>query len=85
MTALPLQLVDNFIQPYNVGQALLAFFVLSTLGALPLGSRKVLSINTLIFGLVFLVTPASMAPVHYRYLGVILLVVAPVLFTTARG
>ena len=79
----PLPLIDDFLINYNVGQALLLLFVLSVLGAIPLGSRKVLSLNAIVFGLIFVVTPASLAPLHYKFLGIALLVAAPLLYTTA--
>lgn len=84
MAFAPLPLIDDFLLPYNVGQALLLVFVLVVLGSLPLRSRKVLSLNLIIFGLVFLLTPASMAPIHYRFLGIALVVVGPMLYVTAR-
>jgi hypothetical protein len=80
----PLPLIDDFLINYNVGQALFLLFVLSVLGALPLGSRKVLSLNAIAFGLIFVLTPASLAPLHYKFLGIALLVVAPVLYVTAN-
>jgi len=80
----PLPLVDDFLLQYNVGQALLLLFVLSLLGALPLGSRKVLSLNAILFGLLFVLTPASLAPLEFKFLGVGLLVVAPMLYVTGR-
>ncbi|MFC7079687.1 hypothetical protein [Halorussus caseinilyticus] len=80
----PLPLIDDFLINYNVGQALLLLFVLSVLAAIPLGSRKVLSLNAITFGLVFILTPASLAPLHYKFLGIALLVVAPLLYITAR-
>jgi NADH:ubiquinone oxidoreductase subunit H len=79
----PLPLIDDFLINYNVGQALLLLFVLSVLAAIPLGSRKVLSLNAITFGLIFVLTPASLAPVHFKFLGIALLVVAPLLYTTA--
>ncbi|WP_276301889.1 hypothetical protein [Halorussus lipolyticus] len=79
----PLPLIDDFLINYNVGQALLLLFVLSVLAAIPLGSRKVLSLNAITFGLLFVVTPASLAPLHYKFLGIALLVVAPLLYITA--
>jgi hypothetical protein len=79
----PLPLIDDFLINYNVGQALLLLFVLSVLAALPLGSRKVLSLNAITFGLIFVLTPTSLAPVHFKFLGIALLVVAPLLYTTA--
>lgn len=84
MAFAPLPLIDDFLLPYNVGQALLLVFVLVVLGSLPLRSRKVLSLNLIIFGLVFLLTPASMAPIHFRFLGIALVVVGPMLYVTAR-
>ncbi|USZ67541.1 hypothetical protein NGM10_12485 [Halorussus salilacus] len=81
----PMPLIDDFLTQYNVGQALLLVFVLSVLGAIPLGSRKVLSLNAITFGLIFLLTPISLAPIHYKFLGIALLVVAPLLYTTARS
>jgi hypothetical protein len=80
----PLPLVDDLIRPYNVGQALLAVFVLAVVGSIPLGSRKVLSLNLIIFGLLFLVTPVSLAPIEYKFLGIALLVASPVLYMTAK-
>lgn len=79
----PLQVIDSFLLQYNVGQALLAVFILTTLGALPLRSRKVLGLNTVVFGLVFLITPTpGLQPVHYQFLGIALLFVGPFLVIT---
>ncbi|MFC4552059.1 MULTISPECIES: hypothetical protein [Halorussus] len=80
----PLPLIDDFLIKYNIGQALLLLFILSVLAALPLGSRKLLSINSIVFGLLFVVTPATLAPLHYKFLGLALLIVAPLLYVTAR-
>jgi len=83
--ATPLQALDKFLVQYNVGQALLALFVLSVPGSLIAGSRKIFSLNVLAFGLLFLLTPASLtAEFHYRLLGLTLLVIGPVLYVTAR-
>ena len=79
----PLPLIDDFLINYNVGQALLLLFVLSVLAAIPLGSRKVLSLNGIVFGLIFVLTPSSLAPLQYKFLGIALLVVAPLLYVTA--
>jgi hypothetical protein len=80
----PLPLIDDFLIDYNVGQALLAVFVLSVLAVIPLKSRKVLSINVIAFGLIFLLTPASLAPLEFKFLGIALVVVGPMLHITAR-
>lgn len=79
----PLPLIDDFLLNYNLGQALLLLFVLSVLAVIPLGSRKMLSLNTIAFGLVFVLTPASLAPLEFRLFGIALLVVAPLLYVTA--
>ena len=84
MTEIPLQALDNFLLDYNIGHAIFLLFVLSILGSLPLKSQKVLSLNVLVFGLIFLITPSSQAPIQFRYLGIVLLIVGPVLYATAR-
>lgn len=80
---LPLQVIDSFLLDYNVGQALLLGFILSVAGTLPLKSRKVLSLVALSFGVIFMLTPQSLVPVHYLFLGIVLVVVAPLLYVTA--
>ncbi|MFD1685620.1 hypothetical protein [Halobellus litoreus] len=80
---LPLQLVDSFLLNYNVGQALLLVFVVATVGVLPLKSQKILALNTMAFGLIFALTPQSLVPIHYLFLGLALLVVGPLLYATA--
>jgi hypothetical protein len=83
--AIPMQVIDKFLLQWNVGQALLLLFLLSVPGALLTGSRKALSLNVIAFGVIFLITPASLtAEFHYRVLGLVLLVFGPVLYVTAR-
>lgn len=86
MSAIPLQLVDNFLLQYHVGQALFLVFVVATLGVLPLGSRKIVGIQTLAFGLIFLLTPASLMGSNplYKLFGIALLVVGPFVVITAN-
>jgi hypothetical protein len=81
---LPLQVIDSFLLNYNVGQALLLVFILATVGTLPLKSRRIVAANVTLFGLVFVMTPQSLAPIHYLFLGIVLLVVGPVLWVTAE-
>jgi hypothetical protein len=81
----PLQLVDSFLLQYNVGQAILALFILTTLGTLPLKSRKIIGLNTVAFGLLFLLTPTpSMQPVHFQFFGIALIFVGPFLVITGK-
>lgn len=91
MGFIPLPLIDDFLVQVTMGHALIALFLVSVVGVLPLGSRKVLSANVILFGLLFLLTPASLmsdastvAVFPYRFLGIALLVLAPILFTTAK-
>ncbi|SDM51030.1 hypothetical protein SAMN04487949_1906 [Halogranum gelatinilyticum] len=81
---LPLQVIDSFLLNYNVGQALLLGFVVTTLGALPLKSQKIVAINTVLFGVIFMLTPQSIAAAHYLFLGLALLIVGPLLYVTAN-
>jgi hypothetical protein len=80
---LPLQVIDSFLLNYNVGQALLLGFVVTTLGALPLRSQRLIGINVSVFGLIFVLTPLSIMPFHYLFLGIMLLVVGPMIYVTA--
>ena len=59
-------------------------FVLSVLGTLPLKSLKTVGLVVVTFGAVFVVTPSSLAPVQYRFLGLALLIVGPMLVIMAR-
>lgn len=79
----PLAVIDDFLLEYNVGQAMLLLLVLAVLGSLPLKSRRVLALNLLLFGLIFVVLPNTLAPIQYRLLGIGLLVFAPVLYVSA--
>ena len=95
MLAPPLQVIDSFLLQYNVGDALLIVFVLGLLATLPLKSRKATMLHIIGFGALFLLLPGSMFAVssdgahllgsvlQYKMLGLGLLVVAPVLYTTA--
>ena len=80
---LTLQVIDRFLLNYNVGQALLLGFVLLTAAALPLRSQRVIAINTISFGLIFVLTPVALVPVHYLFLGIALMLVGAIMYTTA--
>ena len=83
----PLPIIDDFLANYHVGHVLVLLLVLSVVGTLPLGSRKIVSINATMFGLLLLVIPASMigdTAFTYRFLGIVLVVVAPILYVTAE-
>jgi hypothetical protein len=59
-------------------------FVVTTLGALPLKSQQVIGLNTIAFGLIFLLTPLSTMPSVYLFLGLTLLVIGPIVYVTAN-
>ncbi|RNJ25707.1 hypothetical protein [Halosegnis longus] len=84
MLAASLQIVDNFLLQYNAGQILLALFIASTLGLAPLKSVKAVGINIIVFGFIFLVTPSSLAPIQFRFLGIALLFVGPIVVVASR-
>jgi hypothetical protein len=81
---LPLQVIDSFLLNYNVGDALLLVFVLSVLGTLPLKSKRVVAITLTLFGVIFILTPVAIMPTYYLFLGIVLLVVGPMVYVTAR-
>ncbi|SEW23378.1 hypothetical protein [Halobacterium jilantaiense] len=83
----PLPIIDDFLANYHLGQVLVLLLVLSVVGTLPLGSRKVVSANGVLFGLLLLVVPETLmgdSVFTYRFLGIALLVVAPILYVTAK-
>ncbi|WP_136717180.1 hypothetical protein [Halorientalis salina] len=85
MNALPLQVIDNFLLQYNVGQAILLIFILGFLAALPLKSRRVHAIQFISFGLIYMLTPNSMLEnAHWKFLGIALLMIGPMVYLTAR-
>jgi hypothetical protein len=77
----PLQLVDNFLLQYNVGQVLALGYVLALLGSFAVASARVVALNTVIFGLLFVAAPSSLVPFHFKLLGLGLLVAAPLMYT----
>ncbi|ESP88332.1 hypothetical protein [Candidatus Halobonum tyrrellensis] len=77
---LPLQVIDTFLVNYNVGQAVLLLFALTTVATLMI-SKKIFALNTVLFGVLFVLLPQTLVPVHYLFLGVTLLVVGPLAFT----
>lgn len=93
-TLVPLQLIDSLLLEYNVGDAFLLVFGLAVLAALVLRSRKVLALQTALFGVIFVATPASMLtpaessllsePLAYKFFGLVLVLAGPILYMTAK-
>lgn len=94
MSTLPLQIVDSFLLNYHVGDALFVGFLLGALSIFPMRSRQLLTMHVMLFGLLFLVIPGSMFEVAagsllggtlaYRFFGLALVLVGPVLYASAE-
>ena len=81
----PLPLIDDFLLDYNVGHAALVLFVLTIPLGLVKSSRKLLALVIIGFGGLFLAVPSidSEAGIGFAMFGLVLMVVGPVVFTTA--
>lgn len=94
MLALPLQVVDNFLASYNIGDVLILATVLGALAILVQRSNKLFGLHLLTFGLLFMVLPANMleseagsifaTPAMYKFTGLALVVLAPVVYAVSR-
>lgn len=80
--SVPLQVLDDFLLNYNVGQVLVLTFVLVMLGSLPLKSRRILAVNCLLFGVILIATPVSLSSLTFKFLGIVLVMVGPLLYFT---
>lgn len=84
MFPLPLQVLDKFLLQYNLGQVLLVVFALAFLVGLTQRSGKLLAVQTVTFGLLFALVPSIDGPNYFLYIGLGLLVVAPIMFALAK-
>jgi len=95
MFPIPLQVIDGFLLKVNFGDALIVGFVLGLFAVATQRSRKLLTLYLMAFGALFLLTPASMndpdkelallnSVMQYKTIGLVLLVISPVLYTTAQ-
>lgn len=90
----PLQTIDNILLQFNIGDIFLLVFGLTLIGALVVRSRKVLALQTALFGTIFVVTPTSALsvadssllsePLAYKFLGLALVIAGPFLYATAK-
>lgn len=85
MIEVPLQAIDNLLTPFNVGHILLGVFVLAILGSLPLKSMKVIGLNVIAFGAIFLLLPLNMTgdTILFRLFGTVLVIIGPMLYAAA--
>lgn len=82
LVALPL--IDDFLLDYEVGHAILLMFILTLPVGYVRGSRRITAINAALFGLLFAIVPSiGGGGIAFAYLGVALLVVAPMLYAIA--
>lgn len=94
MLAPPLQVVDSFLLNYNVGDVLILVTILGAAAIAFQGSMKLLAIHLVTFGALFLMLPVNMfspgagsvlgTAAMYKALGLVLLAVAPLIFTVSR-
>lgn len=94
MLALPLQVIDGFVSSYNVGDVLLLVLVLGGIGILLVRSNKLFGLHLLVFGLLFVVLPEGMlepelgsvfaTAATYKFVGLALIVLAPVIYAVSR-
>lgn len=85
MFDIPLQLVDSFLMDYHIGHALFLGFVLVSAGSFAVKrSVPLLGIIFTMFGLLFILTPSTMMPTTFLFLGVALVVAGPVIAISAE-
>jgi hypothetical protein len=92
MLPIPLQFINSFLIKLNVGDVILVGFVLGVF-ATWIKSQKLMAIHTITFSALLLLTPSSLfepaelsllsSILQYKFVGLTLLIIAPVLFTTA--
>lgn len=80
---LPLQLIDSFLLDYHMGHVMLLLFAVTTAGALPLKSQRLVAVNLTLFGALFAMAPFGLMTAAYVLFGVALLVIGPLLYATA--
>jgi hypothetical protein len=90
----PLQIIDSFLLNYTIGDVLLLGFIVGAVGILPTRSLRMLGAHTLGIGVTLLLVPASMMEPNagsvlansfqYKFVGIVLLSLAPVLYAVGR-
>ncbi|WP_254536328.1 hypothetical protein [Halomarina litorea] len=86
MFALPLQVIDSFLQQYHMGQVFLALFFVGLLGTLPLKSKTIVGLHIIAFGLLFILTPLSLMGGEFlwRAVGIALVFVGPMIIVVGE-
>ncbi|MFP8956656.1 hypothetical protein ACLI4Y_08000 [Natrialbaceae archaeon A-CW3] len=86
MIEVPLQTIDNIMLELHMGHALIGLLVLAILGTLPLKSMKIMGLNLILVGTLFVLTPVSATGdmIVFRLIGVALVVIGPMLYVAGR-
>ncbi|MFP9190197.1 hypothetical protein [Natronosalvus vescus] len=86
MIEVPLQTIDNIMLELHMGHALMGLLVLAILGTLPLKSMKIMGLNLILVGTLFVLTPVSATGdmIVFRLIGVALVVIGPMLYVAGR-
>lgn len=81
MIASPLWL-ETFLLDYHMGHAMVLAFLLTIGAVIPLKSKRVLTLTVLLFGVIFFLLPSQEVPEIYRFFGIALVVITPIIWTT---
>lgn len=83
----PLGFIDRFLLEVHAGHALVGAFVLVMLAAAPLRSRKIMAINIVAFGAIFVLTPFWVIDAYAPYMlaGIAMIFIGTMLFAFAES
>lgn len=94
MLALPLQLFNDIVANYNFGDVLLLVAILGAIVTLVQRSNKLFGLHLLSMGLLFVILPVGMLEPEpgsllgtaemYKFVGLALMVLAPIIYTVSR-
>ncbi|WP_254545702.1 hypothetical protein [Halomarina pelagica] len=86
MLTLPLQVIDNFLLQFNLGQVFLFLFAVGLLATLPLKSKTVVGAHIVLFGLLLVLTPFSLmgSDFVYRAIGIAFVFIGPMVMVVGR-
>lgn len=86
MIEVPLQTIDNLLLELHMGHALIGLLALAVLGTIPLKSMKIMGLNLMLVGSLFVLTPVSAAGdmVIFRLIGFGLVMVGPMLYFAGK-
>lgn len=79
-----LQVLDKFLAPYHIGHATVLLFLLTLPAGIVKKSVQIIALTLIAFGGVFFVIPSiSDAGSVYSFVGLALMVIGPMAYTTA--